>query len=78
MTEDLLERRLSEVMGDRGATSIEFRFEPKIIYVGLIITIISFLLATTYLLSPYLSSLRRKIGFTLVSPILGVLAASMV
>lgn len=45
---------------EKGQHSIEFRFEPKIIYVGLIITIVSFLLATTYLLSPYLSSLRRN------------------
>ncbi len=45
---------------EKGQHSIEFRFEPKIIYVGLIITIISILLATTYLLTPYLSSLRRK------------------
>ncbi|MCI0446780.1 YfhO family protein [bacterium] len=45
---------------EKGQHSIEFRFEPKIIYVGLVITLISFLLATTYLLSPYLPSLRRN------------------
>jgi hypothetical protein len=43
---------------DKGQHSIEFRFEPKIIYVGLIITVVSFLLAATYLLIPYLSSRR--------------------
>jgi Bacterial membrane protein YfhO len=45
---------------EKGQHSIEFRFEPKIIYVGLVITLISFLLATTYLLSPYLPSLWRN------------------
>lgn len=44
---------------EKGPHLIEFRFEPKIIYVGLIITVVSFLLATAYLLGPYLSSRRR-------------------
>jgi hypothetical protein len=45
---------------DKGSHFVEFRFEPDIIYVGLVITVVSFLLATTYLLTPYLSSRRRN------------------
>lgn len=45
---------------EKGSHFVEFRYEPDIIYIGLVITVVSFLLATIYLLSPYLSSLRLK------------------
>jgi hypothetical protein len=45
---------------EKGSHFVEFRFEPDIIYVGLVITGVSFLLAMTYLFSPYLSARRRK------------------
>ncbi|HEY7162743.1 MAG TPA: YfhO family protein, partial [Acidobacteriota bacterium] len=43
---------------DKGQHTLEFRFEPVIVYVGLIITAVSFLFAMAYLLSPYLFSRR--------------------
>ena len=45
---------------EKGSHFVEFRFGPDIIYVGLVITGVSFLLAMTYLLTPYLSSRWRN------------------